>query len=1022
MVNVSRLKLDHPALGTPGGSGLHAAVNALYEKIGDAISDRYFALTDFDSAETEDLDHNFNTDITNLRWDLYNFIGGEWVLLTESTTPKRSEMTFAEKSGFENTVLELTNGSASNDLTLAVVLKNDPVYLREGDVKDVDVSTVAPEDGQALVYEASSAKFKPGASGDASFKLQSIAANEATIKAGSIFLNDGKELYLAADTTLNLKTQVNALGVTAPGASTPYYAYLDLQALPAQTSVGNSQRKVYAASFGTSGMLVILATTPENINTSRYVPLYSLKTDGSSNYTEYQNLSVRRHAVAPISVSPIVETIGPRSIGAVGAVANARGALVDGDITFASSAYFPLTSLANSASQGGALSDTGSVPFSGIGFFGRENVVNLDGSTQFLSSSNAFFNPGNVNFSAGIWYRKAPNNGTDNNIISQSAGGSDRGFGIVHTVTDTLIFRGSITTTFVDVVTVNIAAIPVGQWVHIVFTYTASGNIISAYINGLLAGSASLGGNQRVVTAPSFSIGVGTPGLFQDFYFTQSLQTAAQIKALYSKRFTNNAQIAAGHALTADSFPFTSLTARAYFWNLNNALTDGSGNAKTLTNVASVPFTGLGLFGQADVPELNGTTQYLSSADAALAVGDFDYAWGGWFRAAWGAGSYGLISQQSTDSTGAFIRATTVDLDFRVAIAATLEGILIPLASAGISQAGAWYHIAGAIKGRVMYLYVNGVQVASKILSAAPDAHQSVLQFGARRSTSTADFFKGNISQAFFIKGAVSDADIRKLASARIDLSNTSVLAVNQKWAAYHESEDGKVVNEYDTGWLVDKKADKIYVDFGGASGNKVTLRLSDLSISARQIAARTFRKVYTSTPPSSVAHLLAENPTGFAVLHDELADGKYAPLPVSNHIKSDSTNLYLAGFGSLLIDATHPLEIVASIAPIAVAVSKKSLDNLKPEFTAVASNITATDGDQLLLQTGVTVITLPATPAVGTRVTLMDGGIGLAANNVTVGRNGQLINGTASDLVLDVDNSRSEFVFAGGARGWQVY
>jgi len=54
------------------------------------------------------------------------------------------------------------------------------LYLsREGVFKDVDIYlTVSTRrrEAQALVYESSTSRFKPGASGDSSFKLQSVNA------------------------------------------------------------------------------------------------------------------------------------------------------------------------------------------------------------------------------------------------------------------------------------------------------------------------------------------------------------------------------------------------------------------------------------------------------------------------------------------------------------------------------------------------------------------------------------------------------------------------------------------------------------------------------------------------------------------------------------------------------------------------------------------------------------------------------------------------------------------------------
>ena len=55
---VSRLKVDHPALGTAGGSALHASVEAIYKKIGDNMADRFFYIQNLASAGAVDVDHN----------------------------------------------------------------------------------------------------------------------------------------------------------------------------------------------------------------------------------------------------------------------------------------------------------------------------------------------------------------------------------------------------------------------------------------------------------------------------------------------------------------------------------------------------------------------------------------------------------------------------------------------------------------------------------------------------------------------------------------------------------------------------------------------------------------------------------------------------------------------------------------------------------------------------------------------------------------------------------------------------
>jgi hypothetical protein len=277
MAIVSRLQLNHPALGTAGGASLHASIEDLYEKIGDNMNDRWFAISDFDDTETVDLLHNFETDFGNINYDIWQYTGSEWVLLTEQTTPARSDFSIVEKTGFEDTTLEITNNSGTNDLVIAVSMTMQALYLSQDDIKDVDVTTTPPEDGQALVYDVADGKFKPGASGDASFKLQSVSDPNATIKGGFILLGDGRELatYDGAgsastdygkDITINLDT---ILG-TDPTNATTYYLYIDLNSLSSEVTLSDNGRKVYGVVEANFHLSTI---APELKDQVRYVPV-----------------------------------------------------------------------------------------------------------------------------------------------------------------------------------------------------------------------------------------------------------------------------------------------------------------------------------------------------------------------------------------------------------------------------------------------------------------------------------------------------------------------------------------------------------------------------------------------------------------------------------------------------------------------------------------------------------------------------------------------------------------------------
>ena len=89
------------------------------------------------------------------------------------------------------------------------------------------------------------------------------------------------------------------------------------------------------------------------------------------------------------------------------------------------------------------------------------------------------------------------------------------------------------------------------------------------------------------------------------------------------------------------------------------------------------------------------------------------------------------------------------------------------------------------------------------------------------------------------------------------------------------------------------------------------------------------------------------------------------------------------------------------------------------------SSTYTTVNGDQILVNTSgsgisaAVTINLPASPAIGNEVTFIDSGNNLASNNLTVGRNGSNINGSASDLVVSTNASAFTLVYVNATRGW---
>ena len=80
----------------------------------------------------------------------------------------------------------------------------------------------------------------------------------------------------------------------------------------------------------------------------------------------------------------------------------------------------------------------------------------------------------------------------------------------------------------------------------------------------------------------------------------------------------------------------------------------------------------------------------------------------------------------------------------------------------------------------------------------------------------------------------------------------------------------------------------------------------------------------------------------------------------------------------------------------------------------------TAEAGDKLIVDTSTAVtVTLPATAALGDEIRIIDGTGTASTNNITVARNGHNIEGSASDLTVDVDRAAFGLVYYNATQGW---
>lgn len=91
-------------------------------------------------------------------------------------------------------------------------------------------------------------------------------------------------------------------------------------------------------------------------------------------------------------------------------------------------------------------------------------------------------------------------------------------------------------------------------------------------------------------------------------------------------------------------------------------------------------------------------------------------------------------------------------------------------------------------------------------------------------------------------------------------------------------------------------------------------------------------------------------------------------------------------------------------------------------QWSVITGNTSATANRGYFADTNTAAmtITLPSSPSTGDTVRVADLG-NASSNNITIGRNGEKINGTADDLTVATDNSAFGLVYSNVTYGWRL-
>lgn len=150
MTIVGRSKLNHPALGTAGGSALHASIETLYTNIGDDLAGRYETAAAVANSTVTTFDHNFGVQFSDLKVLLYT---GSHPNLTRVSDPTASGWVIAATSGFAKLKIDVTTPSSGGPHTFAVFVTQGRGAENLSQLDDVSLGTLGAS--KLLTYSGS---------------------------------------------------------------------------------------------------------------------------------------------------------------------------------------------------------------------------------------------------------------------------------------------------------------------------------------------------------------------------------------------------------------------------------------------------------------------------------------------------------------------------------------------------------------------------------------------------------------------------------------------------------------------------------------------------------------------------------------------------------------------------------------------------------------------------------------------------------------------------------------------------
>lgn len=306
-------------------------------------------------------------------------------------------------------------------------------------------------------------------------------------------------------------------------------------------------------------------------------------------------------------------------------------------------------------------------------------------------------------------------------------------------------------------VTLNTAtALSINTWYHLAFVKNGTG--LAIYIDGVSSATGTVSGTPQSSTTTNFCIGQFANTSFNGYI--DELRITKNIGRYVSTFQPRTTPFPTTTSNTGDLYyPSVSLLLHMDGSNGSTTFADNSSNAfvPTVNGNASISTTDSMFGGASGI--FDGTGDYISFADnAAFELGSDDFTIEFWMKTVQERQSATIIARDdSSFGSGSWVlmfnRASSTSGEISVFTGAFSNSVAL-LTTSGVNiRDGQWHHVAWVRSGTNHYLFVDGIQRASRLSTSLTISDMTVRLYIGADFYLTGRDYSGSLDELRFTKG-----------------------------------------------------------------------------------------------------------------------------------------------------------------------------------------------------------------------------------------------------------------------------